>query len=62
MGGLDLLDALLGFDGGLLGFLKRALAVGEGGVDLGNVGALDEHGSHDVREVVHGDGRLAEGG
>ena len=50
---LDFFDAFFGFDRGLLGFLERALAVCKRGVDLCDVGALSEHGGHDVREVVH---------
>ena len=51
---LDFFDAFFGFDRGLLGFLERALTVGEGGVDLCDVGAFGEHRGHDVRKVVHG--------
>ena len=51
---MDFFDALFRFDRGLLGFLERALTVGEGGVDLCDVGAFGEHRGHDVREVVHG--------
>ena len=62
MGRLDLLDALLGLDGGLLGFLQRAGGMGEDGVDLVDVRALDEHRSHDVGELVHGECGFAQGG
>ena len=55
MGGLDFLDPLLRLDGTRLSFFQGARAVTEGGVEFADVGALDEHGSHDVREIIHGD-------
>jgi hypothetical protein len=57
---LDFFDAFLGFDRGLLGFLKRALAVDKGRVDLCDVGAFGEHRGHDVWEVVYGHRCLAD--